>query len=236
MPHLLLPVPSVKTISLGGGGARGCVYGPVLEELKKTEVLAGTEGILGVSADSITGALLALGADPVEITVFAQETKFTTLLGESSFFKEGRGIFKTQTLEKTVNDNLNLQRDKRIQELRALCESSTLSDKIDIQAKIDALASQDVTFSLLNQLRELFILLGEPHKIKTLSILAVQVDDGKPVVFSNGLHPNVRIADAVAASSAIPPVFKAHNFNINLTFRSTRDRNLDYLIDQTTVS
>lgn len=211
---LILPVPLPKSISFSGGGARGSVYGPVLEELEEQQVLCTVEEALGVSAGAITAAYLALGTHPKEITQIIQGTSFNTLLGPSALFSGGKGIYHTNTLWDMLNKNLNTQFKERINELKELIEHNYAGDKEPISKEIDVLAGQTLSFAALEQLGTLFAQLGQPNKIKTLSILAVRAEDGKPFLFSNQSNQDIPIVDAVVASSAIPPVFKPHFITI----------------------
>lgn len=206
-----LPVPEIRSLSLGGGGARGCVYGDVLNELDHMGVLDQLEDVLGVSAGSITGSLLAIGASPQEITNLSQQTNFKELLGSFSLFNGGGlGLFTTRKLEQMVKNNLQAQFTMRIEELK-----SYLSPEDPAQEEVNWLGNQPLTFETLAKLQQFYIKIGQKDKIKTLSILAVDKHHAKPCLFSHLSNSNILIADAVVASCAIPPVFKPHTIEID---------------------
>ncbi|MFY7698203.1 MAG: patatin-like phospholipase family protein [Legionella sp.] len=223
--NIYLPIPSVKTLSLGGGGARGSVYGPVIQHLQDNQILSSVEEVYGVSAGAITANLLAYGATGEEITQLTNQTNFKTLLKEKSIFSGGKGIFYTARLKEMVEQqgkNLFLS---RIHEAKLLCqEKEKIAQPNEQQMNYNHLLDQlnaleqrssTIKFGDLEQLRAIYAALGDPNKLKSLAVLAVSTPQGEPYLFSAKTYPDVTIADAVVASCAIPPVFKAHQVTIN---------------------
>ena len=220
MFNIILPVPAVQSLSLGGGGARGAVYGPALGCLEKEGILSTVKDVQGVSAGAITACLVALGATTLELQALAQQTDFKSLLVEWSLFKDGLGVFYTTKLKVMIEENVQKCFLTRLHEARSLCNEqydATSPEGLALLSQLTQLEAKQttITFDTLNQLRQVFTTLGQPNKVKTISILAVCMTDGRPFLFSYKNHKNTCISDAATASCAIPPVFKPHYIDIN---------------------
>ncbi|WED44190.1 patatin-like phospholipase family protein [Legionella cardiaca] len=209
---IFLPIPSVKTLSLGGGGARGAVYAPVLGYLEETDVLSGIECVYGVSAGAITSLLISYGATAEEINELTQ-TDFRSLLTDWSIFRGGKGIYYTTQLKHMIEENGKRFFLKRLMEAKEICQTNK-NEGLLKQIMMLETHQDKITFEDLEKLKNVFNELGFLNKVKSLSVLAVSLADGKPHLFSYSTHKDIRIVDAVAASCAIPPVFKPHYINI----------------------
>lgn len=212
--YIILPIPSIKCLSFGGGGARGSVYPPVLAYLEKAGTLATVEEVLGVSAGAISAAFLAIGAHPLDLKTIAEQTNFKTIFKHWSIFKGGKGIFYTHEFKIRLGHHLKHFFHQRLQEAKTLCAeklASTPQRQQQILEKIQQLEQHhSITFIDLHQLRQIYTELGQPNRIKALTIAAVDAHHKKPHIFSSNPHQDSCIVDAIVASSAIPPLFKPH--------------------------
>eukprot|EP00930_Biecheleria_cincta_P101350 TRINITY_DN92989_c0_g1_i1.p1 TRINITY_DN92989_c0_g1~~TRINITY_DN92989_c0_g1_i1.p1 ORF type:complete len:582 (-),score=72.59 TRINITY_DN92989_c0_g1_i1:44-1789(-) len=158
-----------------GGGVRGIAYGGAVRALEDAGIFKYIEGYSGASAGSQVAALLAAGYSASELTEALIETDFETLADADSSL---------------------------------LGAYSTLQSKFGyykgeaLEATIDALISKKtkLTNTTFAQLRALQL----TGSCKGLTLPALNVNTGKLTWFSAQATPDVPVARAVRASSAIP--------------------------------
>lgn len=237
--NIILSIPPVKCLSFGGGGARGSVYAQVMNYLEREGTNATVEEVLGVSAGAISAAFLAIGAHPSDLNVVAQQTNFKSVFKHWSIFKGGKGVFYTDEFKIIIEHHLKHFFQQRLQEAKTLCTENLASRpqaQQELLAQIQQLEQRNglysshyntdkelhrkkehsrriITFIDLHALRKIYTTLGQPNRIKSLTIVAVGAHNKKPHLFTSDPPQDICIVDAIVASSAIPPLFKPHVIN-----------------------
>lgn len=220
------PCINLDNLAFSGGGAKGVTYPGAYRALKESGIIEKVKQISGASAGSIISAFIATGM-PIER--FRQEiasTKFKSLLGNTldfSFNSPGTIRFVTRSgepLYKFIKININKSINDYISTDDFDCISKW-SKKIsdDDYAYLlklkDKLINQDIetlkiTFKDLMILNKLF-----PEKFKNIYINAVKHPTGEVQLFNHFDTPDVEIALAARASSAIPGLIQPAEIEIN---------------------
>lgn len=163
-----------------GAGIRGIAYCGALMELDKRGMLAGVKRVAGTSSGAITACLVSVGYTPDEIYKIIGETDFDK-------FNDGKmgfigGLYRTRK-------NLGWYKgDRFLQWLKELIKTRTGDAEITF-AQLAERASQDRHF-------------------KELLVAATSLNHQQTMLFEKNHFPDMRIADAVRASMAVPLYFE----------------------------
>lgn len=174
------------TLALGGGGARGVAHLGAIEELLAADLAV--ERIVGVSSGSLVGAMFAFEPD---IALVARRT--LDFLKSSKFACQQQHLLGAHPVPATTMTGGVLNRYHRLADLvranrmfyRAVRQSSLLPGRLLEEVVNHLLPDADIADARV-----------------PLSIVAVDLDDGRPVVFEKG---SVRLA--AQASAAVPGIF-----------------------------
>ena len=178
--------PNYATLVLGGGGSRGVAHLGAIEELRAAGVQA--ERIVGVSSGGIAGAMFAFEPD---VSVLVRRT--VDFLGSPEFCRHREQLLGAHPRPASQSVSGLRARYNRFTELvqanrlfyRAVRHSSLLAGEI-LEHVIDRLLPDA-------QIEEARI---------PLSIIAVDLNSGRPVIFERG---PLRVA--ARASASVPGVF-----------------------------
>jgi len=174
------------TLALGGGGARGVAHLGAIEEL----LAAGctVERIVGVSSGSLVGAMFAFEPDIERVTRRALD-----FLESAQFARQQQHLLRAHPAPATATTKGMLNGYHRLAEIvranrmfyRAVRHSSLVPGKLLEDVVDHLLPDADIADAKI-----------------PLSIVAVDLDAGRPVVFDKG---PVRLA--AQASAAVPGIF-----------------------------
>jgi NTE family protein len=174
---------TIDNLVFEGAGIRGIAYCGALMELEEQGYLASVTRVAGTSSGAITASLLSVGYTPQEIYDIIGETNFGK-------FNDGGGIFigGFHRLKK----KLGYYKGKKFLEwLQNLIEAKT--------------GNRNFTFADL-EARATSTRFNNPYK--HLVISATSLNHQQALFFSFHTYPNMRIADAVRASMAVPYYFE----------------------------
>jgi NTE family protein len=183
--------PRPATIALGGGGARGVAHLGAIEQM--LAVGLGVERIVGVSIGSLAGAMFAFDPDIARVIRRAHD-----FLYSAEFARHQAHLLGAHPVPATQNTRSMMNRYRRLAGLvranrmfyRAVHQSSLLPGEL-LAAVVDhLLPDADIADAQI-----------------PLSVVAVDLDQGQPVVFERG---PVRVA--VKASAAVPGIFPPVNY------------------------
>jgi NTE family protein len=172
----------IENLVFEGAGIRGIAYCGALMELDERGYLSCVDQVAGTSSGAITACLISVGYSP-------QET--FEIIGNTDFGKFNDGgwgfIGGTRRLKKKLG---YYKGEKFLDWLEQLIEKK--------------MGSRNITFRDLQNLR------GKQDrcKIKNLAVAATSLNHQCTVIFSFETYPDMRIADAVHASMAIPLYFE----------------------------
>ena len=178
--------PRPATVALGGGGARGVAHLGAIEQMLAAGL--SVERIVGVSIGSLAGAMFAFDPDIGRVIQRAHDFLYST-----EFARHQQHLLGAHPVPATVSTGGMMNGYRRIAGLvranrmfyRAVHESSLLPGEL-LAAVVDHLLPEaDVADAQI-----------------PLSIVAVDLNQGQPVVFQKG---PVRVA--VKASAAVPGIF-----------------------------
>ena len=215
---LAAPPPPVQQITFAGGGGKGAALPGAVRALHASGVINDIKVVNGASVGSQSGALLAAGATADEFAEVANDK------GLAPAIMEGRSIagmllgdgLSGKGLENLMRTKLDGLLRKRISEYLKSAATTGATPDAGVLAVLDRLAdgSKGPTFGDLRTLSKVI------PAIKEMSISASYMTDidpatGKPVqggrpqlaIFSADTEPDMEVAVAVHASSALPPVF-----------------------------
>lgn len=195
-------IDKIKRLVFSGGGARGVVYSGAYAALEETGVFQDVEDIAGSSAGAITAALLAVGLSPEKFQHTLKQTDFSQLLGKTS-----KGAFITkdgEPLYDFIRNNTNTPIITFLQTQQNLAHECK-----DILAKLtNPTPKYSVTFGDLHTLYTHY-----PKQFKNLTVTAVKKEDGSLTYFNYKTAPDVEIALACKASSALPLILEPVKIN-----------------------
>jgi NTE family protein len=178
--------PRLATLALGGGGARGVAHLGAIKEVLAAGI--SVERIVGVSSGSLVGAMFAFDPDIERVTKRA-----LGFLQSCDFARQQERLLRVHPVPATVPVKGVMSGYQRLADLvranrlfyRAVRQSSLVPGRLLQEVVNHLLPDADI----------------EDAKVP-LSIVAVDLDAGRPVVFEHG---PVRIA--AQASAAVPGVF-----------------------------
>ncbi len=171
---------NIENLVFEGAGIRGIAYCGALMELDERGVLANVKRVGGTSSGSITACLLSIGYKPEEIY---------NIIGDTDFgkFNDGGFIF-IGGIYRLKNKMGYYKGNKFLRWLENLIEAKT--------------ENKNTTFSELEALSK------NNNSFKELVVAATSLNHQCALIFSAATHPNMRIADAVRASMAVPLYFE----------------------------
>ncbi len=171
---------SIENLVFEGAGIRGIAYCGALMELDERHLLDQVTNAAGTSSGAITACFYSIGYSPTEIY---------DLIGETDFgaFNDGRlgaigGLYR-------LNKKLGWYRGKKF--------LTWLEEKIEAQT-----GNRNLTFAELQKLT-----FTNEH-FKELVVAATSLNHQQSIYFSAETFPQMRIADAVHASMAVPLYFE----------------------------
>jgi len=174
----------IATLALGGGGARGIAHLGAIEELLKAGF--SIERIVGVSIGGLVGALFAFDPDIARV-----QQQASAFLNSPQFRRHQQHLFGTQFAAPAggtiVSRYRRLAGSLRANRMlyRAVRHSSILPGELLEQVVNHLLPDADIA-----------------HARIPLSVVAVDLHTGRPVVFDKG---SLRLA--VRASASVPGIF-----------------------------
>ncbi len=169
---------SIENLVFEGAGIRGIAYCGALMELDERGMLECIDKVGGTSSGAITACLVSIGYTPEETF---------EIIGSTDFGKFNDGRFGLIGGVSRIRRRLGYYHGRTfLNWLENLIEKKT--------------GNRDLTFRDLNELR------GNQTSclIKELVIAATSLNHQRTVFFSSENYPDMRIADAVHASMAIP--------------------------------
>ena len=172
--------PIIENLIFEGAGIRGIAYCGALMELDDRGLLAGVKRVGGTSSGAITASLLSVGYSPNEIYDIIGNTDFEK-------FNDGKlgfigGIYRTKKY-------LGWYKGDRFLEW--------LEDLIGYKT-----GNKNITF------KELATRAKADSHFKELLIAATSLNHQQTILFDLQTYPEMRIADAVRASMAVPLYFE----------------------------
>lgn len=171
---------TVRNLVLEGAGIRGIAYCGALMELQDMGVLQQIERVGGTSSGAITACLLSVGYTPSEIA---------DIIGNTNFGKFNDGGFMVFGGLYRLNKKLGYYKgDKFLKWLENLIEEKT--------------GNKNISFN------ELYLLAQDSTNFKELAVAATSLNHQRTLVFAHDTYPDMRIADAVRASMAVPLYFE----------------------------
>ncbi len=171
---------AIKNLVLEGAGIRGIAYCGALIELEERGMLSSLETISGTSSGAITACFYSVGYTPTEIYDEIGNTNF----GQ---FNDGRWGM--------IGGLYRLKRDFGYYPGQVLL--SWIEDHIEVKT-----GTRDLTFAQLKQLAD------NHDAYSNLIIASTSLNHQRTIYFSAESYPNMRIADAVHASMAVPLYFE----------------------------
>lgn len=176
----ILAQQKTENLVFEGAGIRGIAYCGALMELDERDMLQDIKRVGGTSSGSITACLLSIGYKPEEIY---------TIIGNTDFGKFNDGGFMFIGGFYRLKHNMGYYKgDKFLRWLEDLIAAKT--------------GDKNTTFSQLAQME------ADSVQCKELVVAATSLNHQCALVFSAATHPNMRIADAVRASMAVPLYFE----------------------------
>lgn len=175
---------TIRNLVFEGCGVKGLAYLGALEVLTERGVLAGVERIAGTSAGAIVAGLLATGADADSLHERLQPEELARLLGGIPGFGDvlsspfTYGLHSGQPIEDWVREQIADQTRKRLGEARP-----------------------DLTFGALQHLVS-----EHPGVFRMPYVIATNLSEQRPQVFSAETTPDVSVAHAVRLSASIPGI------------------------------
>lgn len=225
------PPPKTKEITFSGGGGKGAALPGAVRALENGNVLKDVESLTGASVGSMTAALLAAGMTADEFAVIgnADSTAEKVLEGKSMKAALVGGIAKStigigsrltgEGLESLVGDAVSQTLCKRIREyeVKQLNAGQPFAD--DLKAVYERLVAakpgDGATFvdvaTVAKHIPQVKMLMVNASLIGIVDKKGGKLEKKpKPqiVTFSAKNNGHVRIAEAVRASAALPPVFE----------------------------
>lgn len=197
----ILPMASEQRLEFGitalvfqGGGAKGAAYDGVAQALAQLDILPHVNKVGGASAGAIFAAILGIGCDEQEIREY-QATDFTQFKDSSAWYHGG--IFTD--LARLVTQGGYYKGDF----LRAWIDY-IISQKLgrtnatfrDLHIRVEAYESNRAN-------------LGKNYRPRDIYIAVANTSRQQVEYWSYETEPDMAIADAVRASTAIPGVFTA---------------------------
>jgi NTE family protein len=178
--------PRSATLALGGGGARGVAHLGAIAELLEAGIVI--ERVVGVSSGGLVGAMFAFEPDISLVTKRALE-----FLQSPEFARQQQRLLRAHPVPATVSSRGVLNGYHRLADLvranrmfyRAVHHSSLVPGRLLEDVVHHLLPDADIADAKI-----------------PLSIVAIDLDNGRPVVFDRG---PVRIA--AQASAAVPGIF-----------------------------
>jgi NTE family protein len=180
------------TLALGGGGARGIAHLGAIEELLEAGLCV--ERIVGVSIGGLVGALFAFDPDIARV-----QQRASAFLNSAQFRRHQQHLFGTRfarppgTIGSRYRRLADALRANRML-YRAIRYSSILPGELLEQVVNHLLPDADITDARI-----------------PLSIVAVDLNSGRPVVFDKG---SLRMA--ARASASVPGIFPPVEFEGSL--------------------
>jgi NTE family protein len=183
------------TLALGGGGARGIAHLGVIEELLNADLAF--DRIVGVSIGAVVGALFAFHPDINRV-----QQKTGEFLRSPEFLRHQQHLFRTQFAPRADSAPSMASRYRRLADslranrmlYRAVRRSSLMPGELLEQVVDQLLPEADITDARI-----------------PLTVVAVDLHTGRPVVFDRG---PVRLA--VRASASVPGIFPPVPFDDKL--------------------
>ena len=183
------------TLALGGGGASGIAHLGAIEELLNAGF--SVERIVGVSIGGLVGALFAFDPDIQRV-----QRQADAFLNSPQFQRHQRHLFGTQFAAPAVAAGTVVSRYRRLADslranrmlYRAVRHSSILPGELLEQVVNHLLPDADIADARI-----------------PLSVVAVDLHSGRPVVFDKG---SLRLA--VRASASVPGIFPPVAFKTQL--------------------
>jgi exoenzyme U len=216
---LAAPPPPVQQITFAGGGGKGAALPGAVRALEASGALKDIKVINGASVGSQSGALLAAGATADEFREIANDK------GLAPAIMEGRSLpgillgdgLSGKGLEDLMRSKLDGLVRKRISEyLEATAKSGGQPDPA-VLAVLSRLAdgTKGPTFGDLRALSKVIPTIKE-MSISATYMADIDPDTGKPMeggrpqlaMFNADTEPDMEVAVAVHASSALPPIFE----------------------------
>ncbi len=170
----------IENLVFEGAGIRGIAYCGALMELDEQQLLSTIKRCAGTSSGAITACLFSIGYSPTEIYHAIGETDFGTF-NDGSLGAVG-GLLR-------VKKKLGWYRGKKFLEW--------LEKMIEVKT-----GSKNTTFAELQKMA------ANNSLNKDLVIASTSLNHQCTIYFSATTFPNMRIADAVHASMAVPLYFE----------------------------
>lgn len=170
----------IENLVFEGAGIRGIAYCGTLLEMEAQGEMKSVKRVAGTSSGAITAALLSVGYTPSEMEQIIGETNFGK-------FNDGGGIF--------IGGFSRLK--KRFGYYKGKTFLAWIENLIG-----DKTGNTNLTFE------QLYALSVSDPKYKELVVTAMCLNRQEPVYFSHHTYPEMRIADAIRASMAIPYYFE----------------------------
>jgi len=201
---------SKTALVLAGGGLTGAVYEigalRAIDELLLDRSVTDFDIIVGTSAGALVGSMLAKGIPPGEMmqTLDGTHPEFSTILPSHVFsLNTGEFIRKSLRLPSTLKNAM----------LHYLRNRSDMNVLDVAWSLIEALPSglynnQGLEVFLQEVFRERHLSDSFQDNQRDLYIVATDLDTGKRVVFGRKPWHDVPLSRAVAASSAVPLLYK----------------------------
>lgn len=170
----------VENLVFEGAGIRGIAYCGALQELDARGELKTIKRVAGTSSGAITSGLLAVGYTPQEIYDVIGSTNFAKFNDGGWFFIGG-----IHRLKKKLG---YYKGDAFLHWLEKLIVAKTGNKDITFQQLYDKHLSDGL--------------------FKELVVTATSLNHQEAIIFSRYNYPNMRIADAIRASMAVPYYFE----------------------------
>jgi NTE family protein len=172
----------IENLVFEGAGIRGIAYCGALMELEDRGYLSCIDRVAGTSSGAITASLIAIGYTPSETYEIVGSTDF------GKFNDGGYGL---------AGGTVRLTR--RLGFYRGNTFLKWFENLIEVKTGDPDLTFQDIVAARSNQ---------EGCLYKELTIASTSLNHQRTIVFSVATYPDMRIADAVHASMAIPLYFE----------------------------
>lgn len=198
------PKKPIKRLVYSGGGAKGVVYSGSYNALIETGIYANVSEVSGVSAGSITAAMMACGMSAGQFRTVFLNSNFADLLGLRSTNQTKPGvIFCTKDgsiLLKMLRENIKVSIKNHLETHK--------NEIADSEALLALLAktrepTSTITFRDLAHLNKKW-----PAKFKHFTTTSVEHPGGNLQIFNSDLTPDVEIALACRASCSIPVILE----------------------------
>jgi len=219
--------PQIENLVLRGGGAKGIGYGPALDQMEKSGMLAGLKHLAGSSAGALTATCLACGLSASEFENGPADALFRP--GVLDALKGGDELARLypdlkmegglapavaslkvvdQTSATSVSDFLNSNWDDDAFQAKLQQLDQAQQDRLgELRAPPNFDESREgkmITFGDLQTLHEL-----APEKFKNLTLTGWNKTSQTEEYFSAETTPDMPVAYAARISMAFPIAFKA---------------------------